>query len=229
MNIKKDKTVPKLNGKDKDSPSNMGLTITLTVSHGLSFLIALMLLLNFLLNPYALPPARHSMDDNHVSLLRASGTVGGVVSTGIGAGLRMSGEVLSDDNRRKLDIIKPRKARVFMGIVTADVFGEPRYRKAFRELFSIHPKVCRFGDYTSVNATQSFKDRCELIYTFVLGANVKPDGPTEIVNNSYPIITPLEERLPQHSIDFDENDMTFLNIRYVDVAQQCQISGHRKA
>lgn len=198
----------------KESSNNMGVTITLTVSHGLTFLIALMLVLNFLLNPYAIPQLRSSFDESQMvaANYRTSVTSSGGVTNAI-SGLRFSGEVLSDDNRRKLDIIKPRKAKVLMGIVTADVFGEPRYRQAFRDLFVIHPKVCRLADFIRVNATQSFKDRCELVYTFVLGANVQPNAPTEIVNETYPIITPVEERHPQHSVDFDESDMTFLNIR----------------
>jgi hypothetical protein len=193
-----------INGKD--GGNSMGITITLTVSHGLAFLIILMIILNFLMNPYAIPP---NPDERQLlmtpySVIQSSGKT-------IGSALKGPFTDVSDENRYKLDVTKPRKAKVLMGIVTADVFGEPRYRQAFRDLFMIHPKVCRLTEYK--NATKAFKDRCELIYTFVLGANVDPEGPTEIVDDSFPIIAPTEKLRPQHSLDFNETDMTFLNIR----------------
>jgi hypothetical protein len=197
-----------INGKD--GGNSMGITITLTVSHGLAFLIILMIILNFLMNPYAIPA---NNDDRQLlmtpySMIQSSGKT-------IGSALSAPLRDLSDDNRYRLDVTKPRKARVLMGIVTADVFGEPRYRQAFRDLFSVHPKVCRLDDYK--NGTKAVKDRCELIYTFVLGANVDPDGPTEIVDDSFPIVAPFAKLRPQHSLDFNETDMTFLNIRYVEL------------
>ena len=193
----------------KDAANSMGITITLTVSHGLAFLIILLIILNFVLNPYAIPPNR-SNDEKQMlmtpyALLKSSGS-------SIGTALSSPFSDLSDDSRLKLDITKPRRAKVLMGIVTADVFGEPRYRQAFRDLLSIHPKVCRLSEFR--NGTKSFRDRCELVYTFVLGANVDPKGPTEIVNATYPILVKPENLHPQHSFDFNETDMTFLNIRY---------------
>jgi hypothetical protein len=190
----------------KDGVNTMGITITLTVSHGLAFLIILMIILNFLMNPYAIPPNHdeRQMLTSPYSMIRSSGS-------SIGSALSAQFSDMTDENRFKLDVTKPRKAKVLMGIVTADVFGEPRYRQAFRDLFSIHPKVCRLTEFR--NGTKSFKDRCELIYTFVLGANVDPEGPTEIVDDSYPVVAPFENLRPQHSLDFNESDMTFLNIR----------------
>lgn len=185
---------------------DMGITITLTVSHGLLFLIFLMITLNFFLNPLAIPSTQSTDNQLVTSVFRGTPSL----SSALGAVSPFSTDV-TDEYRRILDVKKPRKAKVLMGIVTADVFGEPRYRSAFRDLFVLHPKVCRLGEY--VVGTKAFQDRCELIYTFVLGANVDPNGPTEIVNETFPILTPPDELHPQHSVDFNETDMTFLNIR----------------
>jgi hypothetical protein len=180
-----------------------GLFITISLSHGLLVMIAVTVLFFNIL--YSQERGLHNA---HESNLMSPNSIPYPQTRG-----QDKSTMITTETRRQLDMTKPRKARVLMGIFTADVFGEPRYREAFRDLFAIHPKVCRLGDY--MNTTHSHR-RCELIYTFVMAGNVNPDGPTEIVNATtpvLPIITPKEERHPHHSVDFHESDMTFLNIQ----------------
>jgi hypothetical protein len=116
------------------------------------------------------------------------------------------GEPVTHQNHRQ-------RARILLGIFTADFREERRYRKKLRDLFRLHPRVCSLADFTtahdSLDASLS-SSSCEIIYTFVAGGN--PNGPAELVDGSLPM---LAGPVASHSTDFNDSDMTLLNIRYV--------------
>jgi hypothetical protein len=109
--------------------------------------------------------------------------------------------------------IPRQRARILLGIFTADIQGENRYRKKFRDLFHLHPRVCSLADFTTADSldANSLSSFCEIIYTFVAGGN--PDGPTELVDDSLPMLA--GRPIASTSTDFNDSDMTLLNIRYV--------------
>ena len=100
-----------------------------------------------------------------------------------------------------------RPPRVLFGIMSCD-FGtkeEIRYRKFYRKLLTLHPKVCSLGKYIQQqvvkqqdqpNNGKNIEDEeppsvvCEYIYTFVIGANNDPNAPKELVTNTstFPIL-----------------------------------------
>ena len=107
-----------------------------------------------------------------------------------------------------------RNARVLMGIFSADLGDDTRYRNAFRDLLVTHPNVCKLSDYMS---NMTLYPNCELVYTFVLGITFDDNVTTQIVSNhnvSQPIVSPT---IPKEvfSNDLNEPDITFLNIKYV--------------
>ena len=73
----------------------------------------------------------------------------------------------------------PRQRRLGMlvGIFTADFQNDREYRSRHRKLFTLwnDPRVCSLGEFEQ--KVKTGMNACELIYTFVVGAN--PAGPTE--------------------------------------------------
>jgi hypothetical protein len=112
----------------------------------------------------------------------------------------------TNQNRRQ-------RARVLLGIFTADFREERRYRKKLRKLFQLHPRICSLSEFTTATSLDapSLSPPCEIIYTFVAGGN--PNGPTELVDGSLPMLA--ERPVASSSTDFHDSDMTLLNIRYV--------------
>jgi hypothetical protein len=76
------------------------------------------------------------------------------------------------------------------------------YARVHRELFALHPNVCSLQQFQKTRSSA-----CELLYTFVLGAN--KDGPTETVNDTVPVLASRFRK------GFTGDDVTHLNIRYV--------------
>jgi hypothetical protein len=118
------------------------------------------------------------------------------------------GKPATHQNRRQ-------RARILLGIFTADFREERRYRKKLRDLFQLHPRICSLSDFTTAKSldTTSLSSTCEIIYTFVAGGN--PNGPTELVDGSLPMLA--GRPVVSYSNDFNDSDMTLLNIRYVRV------------
>jgi hypothetical protein len=116
------------------------------------------------------------------------------------------GKPVTHQNRRQ-------RARILLGIFTADFREERRYRKKLRDLFQLHPRICSLSEFTAANSLEftSLSSPCEIIYTFVAGGN--PNGPTELVDGSLPMLA--ERPVASYSTDFNDSDMTLLNIRYV--------------
>jgi len=102
-----------------------------------------------------------------------------------------------------------RRLRVLMGIVTADFKNDHAYRKRHRSLFGLwnDPRVCSLPDFKSLPVEERYE--CEIIYTFVMGAN--PEASPELVDDSRPpeVTRPIKGLCP----DLNEPDMTLLNIR----------------
>lgn len=104
-----------------------------------------------------------------------------------------------------------RRLRVLFGILTADFKNDETYRKRHRTLFKLwnDKRVCSLPDFKSMPLEERYE--CELIYTFVMGAN--PNATTELVDDS----RPFEVTRPVRGTcsDLNEPDTTLLNIRYV--------------
>ena len=77
-----------------------------------------------------------------------------------------------------------RRLRVVFGILTADLKGDEAYRKRHRTLFKLwnDKRVCSLPDFKSMPLEERYE--CELIYTFVIGAN--PEASPELVDDSRP-------------------------------------------
>ena len=101
------------------------------------------------------------------------------------------------------------RLRVLIGILSADFFNDQVYRKRHRSLFTLwnDPRVCSLPDFKSMPLSERYI--CELIYTFVIGAN--PDASPELVDNSRPF--EVDRPITGTSRDLNEPDMTLLNIR----------------
>jgi hypothetical protein len=88
---------------------------------------------------------------------------------------------------------KPKKRlRVLMGIFTFDAALQRPYRRQFRKLFEVFPKyndtrVCSLHDFENA-PTDELRYQCQLIYTFVVAGNKNPNAPTELVDDSAPIL-----------------------------------------
>lgn len=119
------------------------------------------------------------------------------------------------------DIIDREYPRTLVGIISANNRNDCAYRKRHRELFRIwnDTRVCSLPELKQ----RSPHDRssCQLVYTFVLGANTDANAPTEIVDNStgFPLERPTP--LPSRWGDVNDEDVTLLNIKYVFVYIIC--------
>lgn len=125
-----------------------------------------------------------------------------------------SHETKATETRRRLSSAKEAVAplqkpgRFLMGIFT--ISKERERRDLIRKALAMYQdsRICSLGS-TDGNLPTAPADGCELIYTFVFGAN--PEGPTQVLgNSSLPVIT-------KPPADFDAslepNDITFLNIK----------------
>jgi Galactosyltransferase len=101
------------------------------------------------------------------------------------------------------------RLRVLVGILSADFFNDQVYRKRHRTLFQLwnDPRVCSLPEFKSKPLSERYV--CELIYTFVIGAN--PKASPELVDNSRPF--EVTRPITGVSRDLNEPDMTLLNIR----------------
>ena len=80
----------------------------------------------------------------------------------------------SQDVATKYRVGAPRhngRLRVLIGILSADFFNDQVYRKRHRNLFKLwdDPRVCSLPDFKTMPLSERYV--CELIYTFVIGAN----------------------------------------------------------
>jgi len=144
----------------------------------------------------------------------------------------LSWAVSKNQNNNNLcaDPATPRRLGILVGIFTADMPHASEYRSRHRKLFTLwnDPRVCSLAEFQHQMANPGAvqcKKSCELIYTFVVGAN--PKGPTEWMEQEDEI-DDYGMRPPSHSIlvadakgcnftaaDLLKKDVTRLNIRYV--------------
>jgi Galactosyltransferase len=99
-------------------------------------------------------------------------------------------------------------SRVLFGIMSADFKKDCSYRGWIRELFQIwnDSRICSLSHFKILPADNS----CEIIYTFVIGAN--PNATTSLIDDSRPFETE-HPPVAQNCEDFGEADMTMLDIR----------------
>jgi hypothetical protein len=135
--------------------------------------------------------------------------IGTLISTHTAAGSRILPAVLEETFSTKQQHQRP--TRVLIGIFSADTNPDLRYRRKFRELFGIDPRVCSLASFINRKNEVGGHIQCELIYTFVVGAN--NDGPTELVDNSFPILVERPIKDEAITADLNNDDMTLLNIK----------------
>jgi len=120
-----------------------------------------------------------------------------------------------------------------MGIFSSDNMFDATHRRWHRNLFNNiwkDDRVCTLSQFlegnledgkeskATVHATRRRDapiEACELIYTFVTGSNLDPDGPTELLDDSgkkLPIETPGGRKDPMKE-DINWPDVTHLNIK----------------
>ena len=85
-----------------------------------------------------------------------------------------------------------------MGIFCIE--SDEEYRAMFRLLFSLHPLVCSLGRY---EREQHADSECRFIYTFVTGGNKENNAPTELLDDSIPIL--LDKGDDQVTLNIKEN------------------------
>ena len=164
-------------------------------------------------------------------------------SNNVGGGLASTGGSVPASNNM-IDILKSdqqkpwivrrqgpkpplRRAKVIMGIISADVPNDKSYRKRHRDLFTLwnDKRVCalhEFEDAYDLHGTNStLYQNCELIWTFIIGGNHDPNGPTELVSHSEtnPILIP--KPIESKAKDINDPDTSLLNIRYVWNVYSC--------
>ena len=73
-------------------------------------------------------------------------------------------------------------------------------------------RVCDVQQFLH-NAT--VRSHCQLLYTFIIGANTNQDAPTELLEDSpsHPLTLPKMDAPTRD--DVNQEDVTLLNIRYV--------------
>jgi hypothetical protein len=117
----------------------------------------------------------------------------------------------SDKKKSGADKNRPNKRlKVLFGILSADFFNDRTYRKRHRALFELwnDSRVCSL--FVFMESSVKERERCEVIWTFVVGAGGK-DAPPENVSNQRPML--VDRPAAGDSPDWNEPDMTLLNIR----------------
>ena len=112
----------------------------------------------------------------------------------------------------------PKRSRTLLGIISADTRNDCSYRKRHRDLFQLwnDTRVCSLPELETMTTSQQ-QQRCQLVYTFVIGAGDLSDKtqphppPPMIVDNRTRLYrrTPLQSKFP----DVNQDDVTRLNIR----------------
>ena len=121
-------------------------------------------------------------------------------------------KLLEDDS----DIPISRHPRILMGIFSSDNIFDGTHRTWHRNLFEEIWKDERVCTLDQFRASNDIQQRCELIYTFVVGANEDSDAPTERLEETDTPDTPIELAGGYKSpVKEDVNwpDVTHLNIR----------------
>ena len=110
-----------------------------------------------------------------------------------------------------------RNSRILIGIFTTDNLFDATHRKWHRNLFKVwnDERTCSLDQFRESNDT-SLKQNCEVIFTFVAGANQDPNAPTERLRGLDTPETPIEfpggYKNPIKE-DMNDPDVTNLNIR----------------
>ena len=106
-----------------------------------------------------------------------------------------------------------------MGIISADVPVDKTYRRRQRFLFKLwnDKRTCSLYEFEEAfdrhGKNSTLYENCELIWTFIIGANQDPNAPTELVqhNETFPILVP--KPVESKASDINDPDTSLLNIR----------------
>jgi hypothetical protein len=108
--------------------------------------------------------------------------------------------------------------RTLMGIFSSDSYNDATYRGRHRKLMNEiwkDSRVCAVHQFVHNSTVRS---QCQLLYTFVIGANPNPDAPMELLEDtpSHPLTLPKMDAPTRD--DVNREDVTLLNIRSVIVS-----------
>mmetsp|Transcript_5757 Transcript_5757/g.14381 ORF Transcript_5757/g.14381 Transcript_5757/m.14381 type:complete len:398 (+) Transcript_5757:139-1332(+) len=121
--------------------------------------------------------------------------------------------VANEDDLRRL-----RNPRILFGIFSSDNIFDGTHRKWHRHLFNDiwkDQRVCSLDEFRASDEI-SFRQKCELVYTFVAGSSTDPDAPTERLEETDTADNPIEYPGGMKSPlkeDINWPDVTHLNIR----------------
>lgn len=123
---------------------------------------------------------------------------------------------INDSKRSTSNDQKLRTPRILMGIFSSDNMFDATHRKWHRQLFNDiwkDRRVCTLNDFR-YSDDRSVRERCQLIYTFVIGANLTSNV-TERLEETDTVETPIELPELKDPLKTDANwpDVTHLNIR----------------
>ncbi len=122
-------------------------------------------------------------------------------------------EVSSNEGQRR-----SRNSRILMGIFTTDSMFDATHRKWHRNFFNNvwkDERTCTLDQFRQ-SKDISFQQNCELVLTFVAGANQDPNAPTERLRDTDTPESPIEyPGLYNKPVRDDINlpDVTRLNVR----------------
>jgi hypothetical protein len=170
--------------------------------HGIITLIALCALLAFHFHTCS----------RHLAVLRPSTTTTAALRTDMARSMRatkpLPAVITTQEDERSL--LPKHRLRVLLGIFTADLESEEKMRQRHRDLFALwnDDRVCVLHELQTLSSGQ--RARCELVYTFVMGAN--PHATSELVDDS---LRPMLVSRPIAGVGHDINDpdILLLNIR----------------
>lgn len=105
-------------------------------------------------------------------------------------------------------VSSPQPVRVLVGILTMDSSGEALARTKFRELLALEPeRACNLDHFV-----KNGPEKCQYIYTFVMGSATDDKAPTKLLNESERpfVIAPNRDSIGD---DLENVDITHLNIK----------------
>jgi hypothetical protein len=157
----------------------------------------------------------HTCSRSDLAAPRQSTTTAALPTTNMAWPMRTTTEPLpaatTTHQAHEQSLLPKHRLRVLLGIFTADLESEEKMRQRHRDLFALwnDDRVCVLHEFQTQSPGQK-RERCELVYTFVMGAN--PHATTELVDDS---LRPMLVSRPIAGVGRDINDpgILLLNIR----------------
>lgn len=118
----------------------------------------------------------------------------------------------NDDHVQRL-----RHPRILFGIFSSDSDFDASHRLWHRQLIGIwnDERVCSLDKFRFSSNNTSFRQKCEVLYTFVVGAHSDPNVPMERLEDTDTADNPIEfqGKIQSSAKDINLPDVTLLNIR----------------